>query len=44
LPCELSAEAAHDPIGVEDLPACRRRRLGKSPLGLDELAYEVGFG
>jgi hypothetical protein len=44
LPCELSAEAADDPIGVEGLPACRWRRLGKSPFGLDELVYEVATG
>jgi hypothetical protein len=29
-----SAEAVDDPIGVELLPACRWRRLGKSPFGL----------
>jgi hypothetical protein len=44
LPAELSAEAADDPLGVEVLPACRWRGLGKGPFGLDELVYEVAAG
>jgi hypothetical protein len=44
LPAELSAEAADDPLGVEGLPVCRWRGLGKGPFGLDELVYEVAPG